>query len=86
MSRYFVTLGREAKDDGAGMDMTSYAAARREAIRSLGEALRDDPGLLDRGRLRLDMLDEAGGLLFCVTLSTTELAASNDPVHPRHGH
>ena len=65
--------------------MDSYANARGEAIRSLGEALRDNPGLLDRGRLRLAMLDESGALLFCVTLSTTELPPAS-AMAPAHEH
>ncbi|WP_420137767.1 DUF6894 family protein [Sphingomonas sp.] len=86
MSRYFVTLGRDAAPapdmvDG-GIVRNCYATARDEAIRSLGEALRDDPALLDRGMLQLDMVDEAGALLFRITLKANETSPEGSAATP----
>jgi hypothetical protein len=45
--------------------------------------MRDDPALLDRGPLQLDMRDEAGALLFRITVNTHETPPQAGGPRPR---
>jgi hypothetical protein len=77
MSRYFFHTedGRHIPDI-EGTDLPTLAAARVEAVRVLGELLKENPDeVLSTGALRLTVTNDAGLIYFALDLSATDAAA-----------
>ena len=77
MARYFFHSedGRRISDE-EGTELATLAAARIEAVRVLGDLLKEDPGhVLATGGLQLTVTDEAGLIYFALDLSATDAAA-----------
>ena len=67
--------GRSVSDD-EGTDLETLADARVEAVRVLGDILRESPEeVLATGQLRLTVTDAAGLIYFALDLSATDAAA-----------
>ena len=68
--------GRSISDDD-GTELESLAQARVEAIRVMGDILRESPDeVLSTGQLRLTVTDATGLVYFVVDLSATDADAS----------
>lgn len=80
MPRYFfhtVDGGRERDTDG--VELSSPAVARVEAIRFAGEVLTQDPDTLWDGReFRVEVVDEQKQLLFTIVTMAIDAPASGD--------
>jgi hypothetical protein len=67
--------GRSVRDDD-GIELESFPAARVEAVRVLGDILRENPEeVLATGQLRLTVTDKAGLIFFALDLVATDAAA-----------
>jgi hypothetical protein len=67
--------GRSVSDD-EGTELETLAAARVEAVRVLGDILRENPDeVLATGQLRLTVTDAAGLIYFALDLAATDAAA-----------
>lgn len=65
MERYFFDLRNgNVERDVTGTELPSLADARREAIRFLGEVLKDEPERLAEGTLHVDVSDDRQRHLF----------------------
>ena len=77
MSKFFFHTG----DCGAGLDaegqeLADTNTAQIEAVRLLGELLRDEPrGFWNERAMKVVVTDEAGLILFVLDLSATEAPA-----------
>jgi hypothetical protein len=72
---YFHTEDGRAIADDEGLDLATLADARIEAVRVLGDILRENPQeLLDTGALRLTVTDGSGLIYFALDLSATDAA------------
>ena len=77
MPRYFFHSedGRPSRDD-EGTELPSLASARVEAVRVLGDILKEAPHkVLDSGMFRVTVTDNTGLIYFCLDLSATDAAA-----------
>ena len=70
MPRYFFhATGDVFGRDTEGLALPDRQAARREAIRYAGHVMADEPDIFQRRRdFRVEVTDEAGSLLFIVTV------------------
>lgn len=77
MPRYFFHIGdTDAGLDREGMELPDHNVARIEAVRVLGETLKDMAGQFwSSGTMKMIVTDEAGLVLFILDLSGTEAAA-----------
>ncbi len=77
MSRfYFHTEDGVAHRDDEGVELRTLADARREAVRVLGEMLKEQPDTFwTDGGLKLTVADEDDLLLFALEVSATVSAA-----------
>jgi hypothetical protein len=69
MPRYFfnVRYGEDSFRDDVGEDLPNNFAARQEATASAGQSIRDLDGQLKPGTdWRMDVLNEAGGLVYSI--------------------
>lgn len=65
MERYFFDLRNGTVErDVTGTELPGLADARREAIRFLGEVLKDEPERLAEGTLHVDVSDDRQRHLF----------------------
>ena len=77
MARYFFHSedGRPRTDD-EGTELPSLAAARVEAVRVMGDILKEEPDqVLATGSLRLTVTDKTGLIYFALDLAATDAAA-----------
>ena len=77
MARYFFHSedGHRIPDE-EGTELPTLAAARIEAVRVLGDLLKEDPEhLLATGGMRLTVTDDVGLIYFALDLSATDAAA-----------
>jgi hypothetical protein len=77
MAKYFFHSedGQHIPDE-EGTDLPTLAAARIEAVRVMGDLLKEDPEhLLITGEMRLTVTDEAGLIYFALDVSATDAAA-----------
>jgi hypothetical protein len=77
MTRFFFHTedGRNVSDS-EGTELNTLAEARVEAIRVLGDMLRENPDeLLATGEFRLTVTDARGLIYFALDLSATDAAA-----------
>jgi hypothetical protein len=73
---YFHTEDGRSVSDDEGTMLASLADARIEAVRVLGDILRESPEeVLSTGQLRLTVTDAAGLVYFALDLSATDGAA-----------
>jgi hypothetical protein len=73
---YFHTEDGRTIADDEGLDLATLADARIEAVRVLGDMLRENPHeVLDTGALRLTVTDSSGLIYFALDLSATDAAA-----------
>ncbi|MDF2640592.1 MAG: hypothetical protein K0R64_3576 [Novosphingobium lindaniclasticum] len=67
--RYFFKVTNGVREvDLAGTELLDENAARREAVRFAGELLKDEPMLLDHGRLLVSVRNEDGSIEFAITI------------------
>lgn len=72
MPRYFYDLTDGSREpDVDGIEMPDHDTAVREAIRFLGEVLKEEPQRLAESTLRVDMRDEARRQTCVVEVSLT---------------
>lgn len=79
MARFFFHTedGRPILDD-EGTELATLAEARVEAVRVLGDLLRETPEeILATGALRLTVTDAKGLIYFALDLSATDAAAGH---------
>jgi hypothetical protein len=77
MAKFFfhTEYGRPSPDE-EGTELATLAEARVEAVRVLGDMLRESPNeLLTTGALRLTVTDAKGLVYFALELSATDAAA-----------
>ncbi|MGH6910293.1 MAG: DUF6894 family protein [Phenylobacterium sp.] len=73
---YFHTEDGRSVSDDEGTDLATLADARVEAVRVLGDILRENPDeVLATGQLRLTVTNAAGLIYFALDLSATDAAA-----------
>jgi hypothetical protein len=73
---FFHTEDGRAIADDEGLDLATLDDARIEAVRVLGDILRENPQeLLSTGALRLTVTDGSGLVYFALDLSATDAAA-----------
>lgn len=78
---YFHTEDGRVCPDEEGTELPSLVAARVEAVRVLGDILKEDPGeVLRTGALRVTVTDKAGLIFFALDLSAIDTAAAERPV------
>ena len=76
MPRYFFNVdNRHSEKDDEGVELAGPRAARDAAVVFAGECLRDTPGLVDGGRLVVEVRDEAGAVLLTVIAEVEDPAA-----------
>jgi len=78
MPRYFFnTVDGRRYPDEEGAELPDMEAVRAKATLIIGELLKEQPAeLLDTGRLRLEVVDEAGEMVLVVEVSLRpEIAA-----------
>jgi len=77
MTKYFFhTEDGQPVEDDEGTELETLAAARVEAVRVLGDILRENPDeVLATGEFRLTVTDAAGLIYFALNLSATDAAA-----------
>jgi hypothetical protein len=77
MARFFFhTEDGQPIPDDEGTELGTLAEARVEAVRVLGDLLRETPDeVLATGALRLTVTDAAGLIYFALDLSATDAAA-----------
>jgi len=74
---YFHTEDGRATPDRDGVDLPDLAAARQEAIRALGEILKEgSEAFWVDGFLRMRVADAAGLTLFLIEVSATAAPAA----------
>ncbi len=67
--RYFFKVTNGVREvDLAGTELLDENAARREAVRFAGELLKDEPMLLDHGRLLVSVRNEDCSIEFAITI------------------
>jgi len=73
---HFHTQDGSCSVDREGLDLPDIEAAREEAAKSLGDVLRDTPGLfLEHDNLQIIVTDDNDLTLFSFDLSTTKAPA-----------
>lgn len=73
---FFHTEDGRSISDEEGIELENLADARVEAVRVLGDILRESPDeVLSTGQLRLTVTDAAGLIYFALDLSATDAAA-----------
>jgi len=73
---FFHTENGRSFPDNEGTELETLADARMEAVRVLGDVLRETPDeVLATGMLRLTVTDAAGLIYFALDLSATDAAA-----------
>ncbi|MFL5298526.1 MAG: DUF6894 family protein [Phenylobacterium sp.] len=73
---YFHTEDGHALRDREGVSLPDVAAARQEAVRALGEILKErSEDFWSDGLLRMSVTDQAGLTLFVVEVSATDAPA-----------
>jgi len=80
MARYYFHSedGRNYPDE-EGTELPSLEAARIEAVRVLGDILKEDPDeVLSNGALRVTVTDDAGLIYFALDVSATDAAAGRN--------
>ncbi|RAK57006.1 DUF6894 family protein [Phenylobacterium deserti] len=77
MARYFFHFGDTPRGvDVRGQELPDHNTARIEAVRLLGEVLRDKAGeFWDEQSMKLIITDEAGLMLFVLDVSAIEAPA-----------
>lgn len=77
MPRYFFHFGETARGvDLRGQELPDHNTARIEAVRLLGEVLRDKAGeFWDEQSMKLIITDETGLMLFVLDVSAIEAPA-----------
>ena len=84
MPRYYFNVydGKDTIDD-VGAELPNVVFARREAIRYSGAILEDEAERLSLGEeWRMEVLDETGLILFCLTFMVTASPAVSLPLMP----
>jgi len=77
MARYFFhSEDGRPRADYEGTELPSLAAARVEAVRVMGDILKEEPEqVLETGSLRLTVTDQTGLIYFALDLAATDAAA-----------
>lgn len=85
MPRYFFhVIDGKSDRDGIGTEFADLYAAQDQAVRAAGEAIRDLGGqLFDHSHWKMEVNDDAGKMLFTLTLSVEE--ALGEAVETRPG-
>jgi hypothetical protein len=73
---FFHTADGQQVNDDEGTELATLAAARVEAVRVLGDILRENPEeVLATGQFRLTVTDATGLIYFALDLAATDAAA-----------